>query len=214
MATLGEENGPHFDVNVVASLDSVVEDVEAGRLASVAIDMPIALPSDGWRECDTEARRRLGRRRSSVFPAPARSVLGAPSYEEACARSVRACGKKVSKQLFNILPRIAEVDDLMSPTLQSRVFEMCPEFSFAVLGGGPMCANKRTTEGRAERIWALSLEFGNVTALVADPPPGATTDDVLDAIVGAWTAHRQVAGAHVRLGGAPDERCLRMEVIA
>ena len=89
----------------------------------------------------------------------------------------------------------------MSPTLQSRIFEMCPELSFAMLGGAPMCANKRTTEGRAERIWALPLEFGNVTALVADPPPGATPDDVLDAIVGAWTAHRHSGGCPRPIGG-------------
>jgi len=119
VARLRDRDGPRLVLEVVTSLHSVIEDVKAGRLTSVAVDMPIGLPAGGWRECDTEARRLLGRRRSSVFPTPTRSVLGARSYEEACARSVRACGKKVSKQLFNILPRIDEVNRLMSPTLQS-----------------------------------------------------------------------------------------------
>ena len=45
-------------------------------------------------------------------------------------------------------------------------------------------------------------------------PAGAKPDDVIDAFVGAWTARRYLAGAHVRLGGELDETGLRMEMIA
>src|SRR5947209_10688673 len=55
-----------------------VPDVEV-----VAIDMPIGLSGTGRRPCDEEARRRLGRAGSSVFPAPLRPVLGCPTYEDA-----------------------------------------------------------------------------------------------------------------------------------
>ena len=49
---------------------------------------------------------------------------------------------------------------------------------------------------------------------VADVRPrGTQPDDVLDALVGAWTAQRYVAGHHVRLGGETDESGLRMEMI-
>jgi len=50
--------------------------------------------------------------------------------------------------------------------------------------------------------------------VLAPPPAGAKRDDVLDAVVGAWTARRYVAGAHLTLGGELDERDLRMEIIA
>jgi len=202
-------------VTVIADLDPLLAALESGRIAAAAIDIPIGLPPRGPRACDTEARRLLGPRRSSVFPAPARRVLGAPTYGDACDLSRRACGRAVSKQLFNILPKVCEIDRLQSPWLQARLFEMHPELSFTVLAGAPMRANKRTAEGRAERVSALRSTFGDVDRLVLAPPPaGAKRDDVLDAMVGAWTARRYVAGAHLSLGGELDERDLRMEIIA
>ena len=205
-----------IDVTVIADLDAVLAALESGRMAAAAIDIPIGLPPRGPRACDTEARRLLGPRRSSVFPAPARRVLGAPAYGDACDLSRRACGRAVSKQLFNILPKVREVDRLQSPRLQARLFEMHPEFSFAVLTGAPMRSNKRTADGWAERVSALWSACGDVgdLLLLAPPPAGAKRDDVLDAMVGAWTARRYVAGAHLALGGEFDERGLRMEIIA
>jgi predicted RNase H-like nuclease len=200
-------------VQMVPDLRPVVADIAAGRIAAVGIDIPIGLADRDPRPCDREARRMLGARRSSVFPAPARGVLGATTYATACELSRRVCGKAISKQLFNILPKISEVDDLVSPGLQAHVFEMCPELSFTLLSGSPMRSTKRTAEGRAERIAALRPAFGDVTPFVEHPPPGAAADDVLDAIVGAWTAGRYRAGVHTQLGGERDRRGLRMEVI-
>jgi predicted RNase H-like nuclease len=162
-----------------------------------------------------EARRQLGPRRNSVFPAPARSVLGASSYEEACGRARAASGKAVSKQLFNILPKIREVDQLVTPVRQRRLFEMCPELSLAVMTGAPMAHAKTTKAGRAERVSALGAVFGDaqIARHIHRPPAGATVVDVLDAFAGAWTARRYAEAAHHCLGGDLDERGLRMEVV-
>ncbi len=146
-------------------------------------------------------------------------MLGARTYDEACDLSRRAGGRGVSKQLFNIVPKVREVDRMQSPWLQARLFEMHPELSFTVLAGAPMRSNKRTAEGRAQRVSALRTAFGEVDLLVSlldgPPPAGAKRDDVLDAMVGAWTARRYVAGAHLTVGGGElDERGLRMEIIA
>jgi predicted RNase H-like nuclease len=147
-----------------------------------------------------------------------RGVLEAASYAEACLLSRRACGKGISKQLYNILDKIRTVDALQSPRLQDQLFEMGPELSFATLTGRPMPANKRTAEGRAARAHALASDdaFGEaVHNILGTPPPaGAKRDDVLDALVGAWTARRRAAGLHTRLGGDVDARGLRMEIIA
>ena len=93
-----------------------------------------AWPPTGRGAADLEARRRLGPRRSSVFPAPARAVLAAATYEEACALSRAACGKAISKQLFNILPKIREVDALVTRTASSDCSKCAPELSLAVAG--------------------------------------------------------------------------------
>jgi predicted RNase H-like nuclease len=203
-----------LEVSVVSDLGTVVADLESGRMAAAAIDIPIGLSADARRACDREARRLIGPRRSSVFPAPVRSVLGAATHGEACAASRRACGRGISTQLFNILDKIREVDLLQSPRLQAQLFEMHPELSFTMLAGAPMRSNKRTAVGRAERLAALRSTFGDVDRIVEPPPAGAKRDDVLDAMVGAWTARRYVAGAHVQLGGELDDRGLRMEMFA
>jgi predicted RNase H-like nuclease len=214
MATVPLRATGPLRLDLVVDPRDVIGRLDSGVLAAAAIDIPIGLATGTPRRCDVEARRLLGARRSSVFPAPARSVLGATSYEDACARSALACGKKISRQLFNILPKIQQVDALVTPQCQARLFEMCPELSFALLTGAPMRANKRTAAGRAERVGALGAVFGDVDALVRRPPPGAAPDDVLDALIGAWTARRYGTEAHVQLGGELDATGLRMEVIA
>jgi predicted RNase H-like nuclease len=215
-AAEGTEDCPEVAVVVLADLEPIVAALVSGRMVAAGIDMPIGLPESGPRACDREARRLLGPRRSSVFPAPARAVLGATTYEEACTVSRRVNGRAVSKQLYNILPKIREVDFLLSQS-RSRpphLFEMCPELSFAAMTGHPMPHNKRTAEGRVERMEALQPAFGDVARVVKSPPRGATQDDVLDALAGAWTARRYVARSCIRLGGEVDEIGLRMEVIA
>jgi len=183
-----------------------------------AIDIPIGLADRDPRSCDVAARRLLGPRRSSIFPAPVRAVLEAGSYAEACMLSRRACGKGISRQLYNILDKVRTVDALQSPGLQDQLFEMGPELSFAVLTGRPMPANKRTAEGRAARGQALASAdaFGETVRGILDGPvpAGAKPDDVRDALIGAWTARRRAAGLHLRLGGDMDARGLRMEIIA
>ncbi len=211
----GEGEGP-YDVRAVADLHGLIDDLDVGRLGAVAIDIPIGLPESGPRTADVEARRRVGSRRNSVFPAPARAVLGATTYAEACARSRQAGGKAISIQLFNILGKIAEVDALMTPALQERFVEMFPEWSLAVLAGAPMAQPKSNAAGRSERAAVLGVVFGQgeLEAHLRRPPPGARADDVLDAFAGAWTARRLALGCALRLGGEIDARGLRMEVVA
>jgi len=118
----------------------------------IAIDIPIGLldrPEPGGRECDRQARTLLSRRASSIFSPPTRSMLRATRYDQ-----VRSQG--LSIQSFNILPKIREVDRLMTPDLQRRVHEAHPELAFAALAGTPMQYNKKTLEGREERLQVLN----------------------------------------------------------
>ena len=150
------------EVRLVRHLAELVDDLDSGRLATAAIDIPVGLPLCGPRAADVEARRLLGPRRNSVFPAPARRVLGARTYEEACARSRAASGKAISRQLFNILPKILEADTVQSPSRQDRLVEMCPELSLTFISGAPMARPKSTAEGRVERMEALGSVFGSL----------------------------------------------------
>ena len=208
-------DGPgRSSIRIVPHFGAVVSALEAGHLRYVTVDIPIGLPARGPRSADVLARAQLGSRRSSIFPAPARAVLGATDYADACARSRAACGKALSKQLFNILPKIEEADAVVTPALQARMAEMCPELSFAVLAGAPMAHAKSTPKGQRARRAVLSRVFADAAAHADRPPRGARADDVLDALVGAWTARRFAAGDHLAFGGDCDETGLRMEVLA
>jgi len=191
------------------------------RLRHVAVDVPIGLPDapdPSGRECDRQARARLGRRSSSVFAPPARSQLRARSYE-----SVRRQG--MSRQSFHILGRVREVDDWITPERQEWVHEAHPEVCFAALAGAPMTHSKRTAEGREERLLALESvrqnRFRSVRVRFAEwavlfRRSAVARDDLLDAIVLADLAWRLESGNHERLPADPpcDSRGLRMEICA
>ena len=209
-----DERGRQAEVAVMAFSD-VVRQVEAGTLVCAAVDMPIGLAERERRACDTEARRRLGPRRSSVFPSPVRAALGAATYAEAAARSRAACGRSLPIQTFNLLKAIAEVDQAMRPALQDRVVEAHPELAFAGLLGHPAVYPKRSAGGHQERVAALGDVVVGVDALLAQRPAGVAADDLLDACALTWTARRLAQGRAERLGdGAVDARGLRMEVAA
>lgn len=176
--------------------------------ATLAVDVPIGLLDEGAtgdRACDREARRLLGPRRASVFPPPLRPRL------DAAARP-----PEMSVQSFHILPKVREVDALLSPALQARVVEAHPELAFTLLAGRPMRHRKRAPEGARERRRALSRVPGRPFARLPEAPRGAARDDVLDACVLAWTAARVAAGTSLRVPAAPpvDSRGLRMEIHA
>lgn len=193
--------------------------------ACVAVDIPIGLADREARRCDLEARRVLGPRRSSVFPAPDFRVLEAViaeglDYSGASALSHLLLGKGISRQAFAIYPKVAEVNQVMTPALQQRVIEVHPEVSFWSLANWrPMEHPKRTREGFEERRNHLSRVFGGVhvperqeARRIARP---AKADDVLDALVAAWSANRFAEGGSGRLPSEPstDPRGLRMEIV-
>ena len=142
-------------VEVVDRLAKVATRQAKGQLGAVGVDIPIGLSDGPPRKCDLDARALLGDRRSSVFPAPVRPVLGARSYEAALARSREAGGVGLSKQSWNLVPKIAEVDRLLDPTRQGRIFEVHPEVAFARLHGVPMAHPKKSRPGRDERLAVL-----------------------------------------------------------
>ncbi len=180
----------------------------------IAVDIPIGLleePSTGGRECDKEARLLLGTpRRSSVFTPPTRPALSSATYEEA-----QGFGVGMSRQAFSLLPKIREVDQLMAPEVQETVREIHPEICFYGLTGQPMRHNKKSTEGKAQRLRALQGSFSGIgRALGVFPRSQVASDDVLDAYAAAWTALRIADNAAKRIPPRPpiDAKGLRMEM--
>ncbi|MGH2458571.1 MAG: DUF429 domain-containing protein [Chloroflexota bacterium] len=199
-----------FGFSLVPSLDAVFEWTDRNG-AIVAIDVPIGLSEDGSRDCDLAARAFLkGHRKSSVFPAPCRATLVAGTYREACELNAHAGGKKVTKELYNILPKIREVDLLMSPARQARIRESHPEVIFATLAGedAPPLPPKRQSDGSQRRVeilrWSLpqvslaSLYQERLRITSGRPSEG------IDVIIGRWEALASKPGANMlALNGPP-----------
>lgn len=203
-----------LDLSIVPTFQELLRHTEA--CAAVGIDIPIGLHNTWPREADVLARKKLSpHRASSVFPSPVRVALQAESYDDACTLSLDACGKKPSKQTYAILPKIREVDAVMTPELQRRVREVHPEVCFwALKGGAAMAHSKKTPAGAREREQLLARVFEGDLACVA-VRGAAALDDFFDACAAAWTAARIAQGRAERLPETPpiDERGLRMEIV-
>jgi predicted RNase H-like nuclease len=205
-------------VTVVAGFAEALAMVPEARC--VAVDMPIGLldqPNAGGRDCDRAARALLGRRGSSVFSPPARPALAAADYRDAQRRQ----GAGLSIQTWNIVPRIREVDAVMTPSLQGRVFEAHPELAFRTLAGADaVLPRKASAEGFDARVALLSRVFGASMPDLRETRSrlGAARvglDDLADALALADVARRAAAGAAFRVpaGDPPvDARGLRMEI--
>lgn len=203
-------------------IHSQFEDVIGTYLQAkcIAVDIPIGLSTSDSRECDKVARRELTKLRgSSVFPAPDPRILDAPSHEEASAMSFRLTGKKISIQSFGILPKVAEVNRLMTPELQMRIVEIHPEVCFwALAGKRPMQHAKRDFAGFQERRSLLISEMKIAIPSETEARNwvrGAAADDVLDAIAASWSARRFAEGISKTLPDRPskDAKGLRMEMV-
>jgi predicted RNase H-like nuclease len=187
--------------------------------AAIAVDMPMGLYESGRvqaRPCDQAARQRLGRRACCVFLPPTRAMLDADAYAP-----LRALG--LSVQAYHLIPRIRELDALLTPDLQARVWESHPELSFLAITGAPIPHPKRTAEGYAARVDALRCAFGDAGDAFANAlaafreqvaPKDAGMDDFLDACALAWSALRHTRGESELCIGDPahDARGLLMAI--
>jgi predicted RNase H-like nuclease len=169
--------------------------------AVVAVDMPIGLPDTtqgSGRLPEQLIRPLLGQRQSSVFAIPSRQAVHAADYGEACALALATSDppRKVSRQGFNIFPKIREIDGLLRarPDLAARVYEVHPELAFWAMNGRRALTEPKKVKGtpyapgmelRRELLRKAGLPENLITAPV---PSGAAADDLLDALAGLTVA--------------------------
>jgi len=206
IVALVRADGSEARVRIVPRFAEVLAANEAP--AVVAVDMPIGLPPRtglGGRAAENAVRPLLGARQSSVFSVPSRDAIYATDYREACriAAATSDPPRKVSKQLFNIAPKIREVDEtlLAEPSVRTRVFEVHPELAFWRLNGGHALAEPKKVKSRCyepgltlRRRLLIAAGMPEETVNAA-PPKGAAADDLLDALACAAIARRIRAGA-------------------
>lgn len=184
-------DGKSWSLDCLPTLESIVPIL--APQATVCIDIPIGLSSNGFRACDQAARQLLGRRSSSVFPVPPRLALAPLAYAEINLQSKAQCGKGVSKQAFYLLPKIRETETLLRSADSHTLdwLETHPELCFSGLNGGvPMEENKKTDAGYRERrrilvrhIPARTMDRLVQALMTAMPRAWCARDDMMDALV-------------------------------
>ena len=209
-------------VDIVPTFGEIVNDV-GNSAAMIMIDMPIGLCDHGRRPCEGLARQRLKPfRHSSVFSSPRRPMLDFDRYEDANQFGESQGpdgGGGLSKQAWMITPKIREIDQIITPAMQSRIAEAHPEIAFYRLNGKSPCLHsKRQKEGQAERRALLGRNgiadpemLFNEARAIAGGDVGR--DDVYDACALALSAKARLENNAIQLtDGARDARGLKMEI--
>ena len=146
----------------------------------VLIDIPIGLPKDSTRKCDKETREFLAPvRHYSIFNCPVREAVYANSYEEACDINEEKTGKRISKQAWNIVPKIREAD---KGAQRRNLKEAHPEVFFKSLDENSVIESKSSERGLKDRKEVLK-RFGNISIIEEFERKDVTEDDIIDAMV-------------------------------
>ncbi|MCP9951825.1 DUF429 domain-containing protein [Actinomadura madurae] len=180
---------PYFAASIV---DLVTAADQHGEVGVIAVDMPIGLSDEGFRDADLEARKALGTRRSSIFITPVRAAFDAATHARASEINRRITGKGISIQAFALKPKVLEVDQWVRKTGR-RVVEVHPELSFAEMAGRALPSKTRWAgvERRRELLEGVGIVLKSDLGEAGEK---ARVDDVLDAAAAAWTARRVAEG--------------------
>ena len=201
-------DGQRRDVCALSTIDGLA----ALGAVRALIDMPIGLPAGGRRACDIAARALLGRARSRIFLDARRPLLDYRARGDYAGANLwaKSEGHGVSRQLWNILAKIAELDRFITPALQDTVLEAHPELAFLRMNGGAPLPNKKTPAGRALRLRLVrAAGIVEIDEWLAHRPRGVAPDDLLDACALALAAPD---ARRVSCEPASDARGLRMEI--
>jgi len=181
--------------------------------AVLALHAPVGLPEPGSvRECDRNARSRLGPRAKAVLVAPSRKLLEAVTYEEA-----RAIDPSVDIVRWRSLSRASEVEREVQSWRQRTVWEVHPELGFTEMNDGvPLSASRRSIHGRRARLELVRTKLPGVERALAERPRGVREEKLLDALADLWTARRILARAVVRSCEEPswDSEGVRMDIVS
>ena len=182
---------------------NIIEDLnddylKKSNLSHIGIDIPLYLSKTGKRRAEIEARFLLKKRACTIFSPPTFNVLRAKNYIDACEINFKECGNRISKQSWNLFPKIKEAQKFLENnlTFQVGIFEIHPELSFMAMNDMNLIeASKKTDIGKKIRIKLIqkffpSFSFESVRKKYKKNQ--VQDDDILDCISVLWSTQRIV----------------------
>jgi predicted RNase H-like nuclease len=180
------------------------DDIKSKDFNLVLVDIPIGLDIDlkkGGRIVDKLARKELLTNKSSIFNAPSRLVLEAKNYEEA-NKINKNKGMGLSKQSWNLVKKIKEVDEFIRNSNKTIIFESHPEIIFQAMKRDKVSTKKKNDEGIIERTNLLEKNGFNKVFLernLSAKDSFYKKDDFIDACSLFWSANRAIAKTEVKI---------------
>jgi predicted RNase H-like nuclease len=206
-------------------LCSSFADVMALPVRIIAVDMPIGLPERSGRPPEREVRAKIGARRSSVFSVPSHASIQCRDYSEACRINLLHSDppRRVSQQCFHLFPKMREIDVLITPDHQSRIYESHPELAFWIMNNEtpvPLAKKAKSEfkhaglELRKALLRRNGVPIDSLEASYRRRDVGP--DDLLDACACSFVAWRILNGRSMRFPADPPHNAkgLRMEINA
>ena len=137
------------EITLLQNLGDTLQLLFGSKIA--LIDIPLGLGSRSIpRTIESKARSHLKpKRTSSIFTPPVLESLRAENYPDACTINYEITGKKISIQSWNIIPKIAEANELICnhPELKRNLKEAHPEICFKYLNHGQPLRHSKTAAG-------------------------------------------------------------------
>ena len=185
----------------VYHIDRISQIVELPVTIDLAlIDIPLGLGSSRViRDVEELARKELSpSRHSSVFNVPVREAIQQEDYELASQMNQEITGKKISRQSWNIIPKIKDADSFLqeNPGLKKRLLEAHPELCFKYLNHAKIPVFRKRDPGQKgldERIRILRNYYQDVERFYGHQrkdlhPSLAQPHDLVDALCLCITA--------------------------
>lgn len=197
----------------------------ASAAAAVAVDIPIGLADQKFRECDLVAREMMERRfKCRVFKTSPRRAIMAKTVPDRHRLHRELTGEGLPPPAAAFAGKVAEVDAWMltSGKPQDRVFEVHPELCFMALNGGkPVVESKHGAASLRIRYGLLRPFFRGLDVaawarhfLASRPRSAVKEDDVVDAVVACVTAAMWAPEATIPRAEAPrDSHGLYMRMV-
>jgi predicted RNase H-like nuclease len=170
-----------------------------------------------------------GSRYSSIFDVPCRAAIQASDHEIALQRNKEHIGDdSLGPQKWGFSERIHEADVFMRRTdTEGKFRESHPEVCFAALTpDGSTTTSKKSSLGQEDRLNVLQYhepkfvqEFHRTRDLISEKPAWqrrvgvGMVDDIVDAMVLAYTARVGSLEGFTILGGETDSEDLPMEIV-
>lgn len=190
-ASIGKNTGEIYFYQKFADLIKKIS-----SSSRILVDMPIGLSDKNiafypQRPCDAAARKLLGKKHSSIFSPPCIEALYKNNYADASRINFEVLGKKLSKQSWNIAPKIRELNAFLhlNPQWRGKILESHPELAFHFFNKNqPLLHSKKTKEGITERIQILEKHYSPAKSLFhsfledKDIRNKTNKDDIADAL--------------------------------